>query len=533
MNPMIFVKIALTGATPLAIASLGSVLAVLFAVPSAFAAREEGGFLNLRASRVFLSEDLPPAESRPFLGRAELVQNWNDWVFEISGESRESDRHVLRREDTRLIHHMNEKPWRWIAGDLNVVRRGFQISPRLGGLSLRKGQPAQPERTALRIGERRLLLRHTSFVEIFFDGLLFSQRVLPPGELDFESDPLYRNPGKLSVRVRDEFGQEETFRFDAAADMATLPEGESDFSYNVGLPWREAGGDRAYDTNGALTSLWHRYGWSERWTVGVNYQNWFYRHLAGLEVSVTTSAGLFAFEAAGSAILGVQGAAGRLRWLSGEDLFGIAGLRAELGHERRAETFFPVTVGTLVPDSWSGRSDLMVSKRFGVVAAGVGGVFEEPFHGGDKRVVPQGMLDVFLGANARLQANYQQVQDPGVREERALISLQWTEVLPRVSVSSFYDDRDRARVLRLRRENENETADVRAQVSLGRRGQGDASSAQIDGFTGPAVVRADAFDEVRNGARVRRTVVGVDTGLRWGDGGWRIGAPSKDAFQGE
>lgn len=511
--------------------------AVLSLATSAFAqpVRDEGGFLNLRGSRVFLSGDAGPfrPEEQPISGRAEFLQAGKDWLFEASAESREYDRSVVQRGDTRWIYRSPEGGWRLTAGDLNIVRRGFQTSPFLGGLSVRKGGPAQPERTAVRIGDRRLLVRRLSLVEVSYDGMVVSRGVVAAGELDLGADPLLQNPGPLTVRVRDDLGQEEVFRFDHGADMGLVAAGESEFSYNVGSPWRASGGDRAYDGQGAFTTLWHRYGVNERWTIGFNYQNWFYRHLYGAEISTVAGSGLFSFEAAGSAVIGVQGAAGRARWESGDGVFGAPGWRLRAGYERRGETFFPVTVGPATPETWSGRGDLMVSKSFGRVAAGLGGVVEQPFGPGKNRVVPQGNLDFILGGGARLQANYMQVQDAGVREERAVIAFQWSEALPRLSVSSAYDDRNRERWLSLRRDNDNETRDVRARVTDGRRSGGPFSDAQVDAFTGPAVVRFDHFDRTDFGTRARRAVVGVDTGISWGSRGVTVGAPVKEGFQGE
>lgn len=489
------------------------------------------GYLNLRATQNYLSGAGVQESKAPLNGRADLVQQVLGFVFETGGTYLEHAENPWTRQDTRLVLDWEERLVRATLGDLTPTSRGFQIAPQLGGVSVRREFSIRPERTATRITDTEILIKRDSVVQFWVNGALYSEVRLPAGRFNLREFPLLAGFNKVEVRIRDDLGQEEKFDFDLLFDGNLLENGVHEFSYGFGFPSRPVGGDRAYDGQAVFSSIVHRMGVSDVLTVGVNFQNWFYRGMAGVEASRATKLGLFTAEGALSSILGVIGGAGRLRWRSPDRIEGIdPSWRLGAEFERRADSFFPVTPDALTPANIETRADAQLSRRVGERAIVGLGVFEEQafFNGIDRRGV-RGNLMIPLPRQWRAELSYQRAESD-VIDERGMVTLSWSDLPGRLSMSASHESSSSASTVLLNRTNAKAVDDGRWTLSA--LSSPSASSVGLSGeyLTAPAALRLDHLSSEAAGLRQSTTGVGVDTAVVWADGVTTVSQPVGDAF---
>lgn len=489
------------------------------------------GYLNMRATQNRVERSDVPEATTPLHAQLEFVQQYRGFVFETGGLYQEQTASLWTRQDTRIVHDREESMLRWTVGDLPSRSVGFQSPTRMGGLSMRREFSIRPERTALRLAGQELVLKRDSVVQFWVNGALFSQVRLNAGRFNLREFPLLAGLNTVEVRVRDDLGQEEKFEFDLLFDAGLLEDGVHEFSYDFGYPWSLSGGDRVYDTDAVFSSISHRLGVSKSFTMGVNFQNWLYRSLAGMELTRATRMGLFSVEGALSHILGVTGGAGRFRWRSPDRFGGLdSSWRFGLEFLRRADSFFQVTPDPLVSDDAEDRYDVQISKMIGTRATLGLNLFEERafFLGTDRRGA-RANLTVPLGGMWRTEFFYQRTEG-GAVDERAGVTLSWSELSGRMTVNVAHEGPRAATSALVHRSNAQPMDDYRWTLSA--RNEENTSLAGVSGeyLMAPAAVRLDHVTQTNAGVRGTTTGVGLDSAVVWADGVFALSQPVVDAF---
>lgn len=489
------------------------------------------GYFNLRTNASSLTGDGVTENRLPLVGRAELVHSMKGWTFESSADYLEHRASSWRRLDTRLIHDDEESLQRWSLGDVTSSSRGFMQAQAVGGLSLRKENSIRPERTAVRLSDTDVLLKRDSTVDVIVNGTSFTQIRLPAGRFSLRDFPILSGLNKVTLKVKDDLGAVEVFDVDLLFESSLLERGEHEFDDSLGSPWTESGGDRAYQTSGILSTISHRYGVSDTLTLGLQFQNYFYHVLGGIEASKMTNGGLFSFDGAGCDVIGVRGFAGRLRWRSPDQFMGLDSswrFAAEYGGQN--DTFFPVLTTPFPLVIFESTSDVQVSKVFpGRIVASLGETLETGFGEAPSRRTDRANLVMPLTKSIRLDATYQRVHFT-TDEDRGLVTLTWTDSPGHFSVSAFHESQTHASGVQLQRSNERAFDDWRVNVAGKSMEDSQSASLDLEGLFQPAEVRLTHFSSRIAGARSDLTSIGLDSGVVWVGDTFAVSAPVADAF---
>lgn len=484
------------------------------------------GFLNLYSTQSFVSDRQTFERPRFLQGRTELMQFVGPWSLSASANYQEFSAFPWIRDDVRLNYEEGGR--RWSLGDVNTANVSFQRSSMIGGLGVRHLWPRDPEKTAIRVNDNEIYLRRPAIVDIYVNGLLYSHQRRPSGALNLKEDPLLLGQSRIQVKIRDEFGVEETFPFDLMFSSHVLAEGEQQYAYEFGSPWKVIGADRLYRQEGVFSSLFHRYGITDQLMVGLNYQNWSYRTMAGAEVALKTDSGIFGLEGAISQVISVQGGAGRLTWKSpeiseGED----GGWRANANLEKAGDGFFPVTVESTAVPNYQTRADFEVARHFWTRWVATGGVTgEEAFPGlSNRQIYRLGILHLF-DSQTRIELTGFRTQTNGA-EDRGLLVVTWSEQPKRFSVSAFHDSQPRRSLADVRADFGN-AGNLRA-LGLVETGQNKVELTG-DGSLNFGKARLDHWMQRTPQGSNGISTLGLDTGLVWSSGnGISLAEPSVEA----
>lgn len=483
------------------------------------------GFLNLYSTQSFLSDRQAFERQGSLQGRTELMQFVGPWSLNASGNYKEFSTSPWVRDDIRLNYEEGGR--RWSLGDINTANVSFQRSSAVGGIAIRRQWPRDPEKTALRISDNEIYLKRPAIVDIYVNGLLYSHQRLPAGLINLKDDPLLLGQSRIQVKVRDELGLQETFPFDLMFSTQVLAEGENQYAYEFGTPWKMVGADRLYRQEGIFSSFFHRYGLTDDLMIGLNLQNWSYRTMGGFEMGWKTSLGTFGLEGAGSQVIAVQGAAGRLTWRSAESTEEEdSGWRGNIQVEKANDGFFPVGVDSSPTGTFQHRLDAQVARHFWTRWVGTCGVTgEEGFLAINNRQIGRLGILHLVDSQTRIELTGYRVQTTSP-EDRGLLIISWTEQPKRFSVSAFHDSLPRKSLM-----------DVQADLNgVGNvRAIGAVESAQNkmeltgDGLLKVAKVRLDHWSQRTATAATGGSTLGVDTGLSWSSGsGLSISEPSPE-----
>lgn len=490
------------------------------------------GYLNMRTQQSWQygsDED----QRRPLTGNLELVENIRGLVFETSADFQEAEEHQWRRQDTRFRYDDEERMIRYTLGDLTYRSAGFQVSPSLAGLAATREFSIQPYRTLKPLSETEVVIRRTSLVEIYVNGLLFSQLRLAPGVFNIRDFPLATGQSSVRIKVKDDLGQEETYDFSLLYENSLLALGVNEFSYVVGIPWTASGGDRAYDNEGAMVSLFHRHGVTNQLTLGLNFQNYFSQTLLGLEMSGISSWGYLSAQVAqGSESVAVAGYAEKLIYrtlekISGRQMPVILTLEAE----NRDEEFRPVGVqGFQGPeDFYLRRYDAQLNYRINASwLLGLGaGVLE--YASKENQRFYRSNLMIPLAGQMRIEFAYNRTA-AAAEEDRYLLSFYWNERQGYYSASSYYDSLENTGNITVNRHNRYQYDDYRWNASVQKSDTVQLRSISGEYLTQPLSVRLDHLNTELAGESSNTTSLGLNTGFAWVGGHGAFTQPVTDSF---
>ncbi|KHD88475.1 MAG: hypothetical protein OM95_08145 [Bdellovibrio sp. ArHS] len=492
--------------------------------------REHSGYLNLRLQQSYQYGSGANDEKLPLSSHVDFVENIRGFVLESSGEYLEGSAHPWKRQDTRIRKDDEERMLRYTLGDLTLSARGFQLAPNIAGLSVVREFSIQPYKTLRPLSNTEIVIKRPSFVEVYVNGFLFSQLRLAPGVFNIRDFPLALGQNNVKVKIRDDFGQEETFDFSVLFENTLLGRGVQEFSYAFGQPWSESGADRAYDKNSAVT-LFHRMGLSDQLTFGLNFQNYLAQSLTGVEFSGISRWGYFSFDGAhASRSDDFQGYAERIRYRTLDRMFGIdVPIVLTLEAENRDPNFVPVSILDVGLNSFLRRYDSQLNFRFSQNwYFGLGaGALEVP-SGPDERiyranfVIPiNNQIRVELGYNKTVAQN---------EEDRGLISFFWAEPQGKYSASAYYDSLQKSANLTVNRNNLYKYDDFRASASLQGSDGNEGGNLNAEYLSQAFSLRLEHFTSRQNSSDINTTSLGLNTGIAWVGSHAALTQPIYDSF---
>lgn len=494
---------------------------------------EHSGYLNLRTQQSWQYGSDIENKRRGMTGNVELVENVRGFVLESSADFQEDGTDKWRRQDTRLRHDDEENMIRYTLGDLTLRSVGFQISPSLAGMAGSREFSIQPYKTLTPLSSTEIIIKRSSIVEIYVNGLLFSQLRLSPGVFNIRDFPLASGQSSVRIKVKDDLGQEEVYDFSLLYENSLLAKGMQEFSYAVGLPWQVSGGDRAYDDKAVFVSLFHRHGISDQLTLGLNYQSYYSQLLLGGEVSGVSPWGYLSLQVAqGSESSQNVGYAQRLTYRSLDKIMGHQmPVLFMLEAENQDRDFRPVVAGmsSLDPQRYLRRYDGQANYRFASSwLLGIGAGTLQFANQEDQRIY-RGNLMIPLRRQMRVEIAYNKTVQ-SEEEDRVLLSFFWNESQGLHSASAYHDSLEKTTNLTVHRNNRYQYDDYRWNASVQNSDSRNFRSISGEYLTQPASVRLDHFNYDQNGQQSNVTSLGLNTGIAWVGTRAAFTQPVSDSF---
>jgi outer membrane usher protein len=266
---MIEIPLSIRGIRTLDLRGLRSRSNVEFVEQARFSA-----YLSVRAG-VGLVED--SAFTKPGFDRLaadfDLAMNMRGLVLESDLRYDERRARHWTRGDTRLTYDLLDSLIRFEAGDLSIGRRTFQSSPRIGGIAAFRNYSIDPYRNVRPVPDQLFELEDPARVEVLINGIPTRTFDLPPGRFSLRDFPLVPSAANdIELRITDASGRVNVVSFPAFFDLDLLAPGLLDFAFNFGLPYETRDGLRVYDDKNYNSIGYVRYGFSNTFTAGLNWQ---------------------------------------------------------------------------------------------------------------------------------------------------------------------------------------------------------------------------------------------------------------------
>lgn len=177
------------------------------------------------------------------------------------------------RNYTRLVADDVTRAIRYSFGDLDYGTQRLQTNTEIAGLSIERRYGAlNPSRNVRPRSSRSFTLARSSIVELIVNGRSVRRFRLDPGQYDLSNFPLTDGQNDVQIVVEDDTGRIETLDFNLYTDQTLLAAGLSEFSFNVGVPYRFEDGNPDYETDRWIVSGFYRMGLTETWTADVGIQ---------------------------------------------------------------------------------------------------------------------------------------------------------------------------------------------------------------------------------------------------------------------
>ncbi len=473
------------------------------------------GYLNFRFNQSYQHEN---SEYLPFTARTDLAENINGYVLESSADYQDRTDFKWRRQDTRIRKDDEERMIRYTLGDLSLSGQGLQQVPSIAGFSAVREFAIQPYKTLRPISATEVSIKRSSIISVYINGFLYTEIRVNPGVFNIRDFPLALGQNNVRIKVRDDLGQEEFYEFSMVFENSILAKGLSEFTYSVGMPWVNAAADRAYDNEHFFTHLYHRYGVTDTFTAGLNFQNFMDQALIGVEGSGVTGIGFLSAELGQSSHPGRTGFAQRYQYRTFNrikgDLFPVT-FKAE--YENHNEDFSVVNTEGIFNTSFKNRYDAQVSYQpinyLKSLSLSVNAGRIENFTAANQDYYGTNLVFHFW-TTCRLELGYTKTfgQSP---EDRGLLSFNWVEPRGLYSANAYYDTLNHTTNLAASRNNTYKYDDYRLSFSGQNNDSGHAANVWGEYLTQPASVRLEQYSSDIGGTKENITTVGVNTGIAW------------------
>lgn len=255
-------------------------------------------YVNLRATQSWSDTDGSEARKgrQPLAAGIDGAVNLDGWVIEGEATYREDAQPRWRRGDFRLVRDLPGERLRISAGDIGFPVAGFQTGRPLGGVAIARNFLLDPYETFTPGGRREFILTEPSVVEVEVNGRPTRTFRLGPGPYDLMNFPGTAGTNDVRIRITDQTGREEVIAFPFFFDARLLAPGIHEFAYAVGMPSSFTPEGYSYSEGDFTITGLHRFGVTDRLTLGANLQAEPDHRVVGAELLLATSAGTFGFE---------------------------------------------------------------------------------------------------------------------------------------------------------------------------------------------------------------------------------------------
>jgi outer membrane usher protein len=222
----------------------------------------------------------------------------------IEGQIRYDDarRRRFSRGDIRLTYDDRKSLIRYEVGDLSVGRRPFQNASRIAGIGAFRNYGINPYLNIRPSPVRGFELQQPARVEVIVNGNPLRTFDLQSGRYNLQDFSLIPAAGNdIELRITYASGATEIRSFPAFFDLELLRPGMLDFGLNFGLPYRDDNGIRRYNDNDYNGSAYVRYGLTDTFTAGINWEGSRSFNLIGAEAVWASPIGTFGVNASTSA----------------------------------------------------------------------------------------------------------------------------------------------------------------------------------------------------------------------------------------
>lgn len=263
------------------------------------------------------------------------------------------DTYKFYRRNTRLVYDDPKNYRRYSAGDLRLTSMSILRTPQIGGVAIEKGrQIFDPFYSVTRLGGKQIFLDNRSEVDVLVNGVQYESLQLEAGTYDLNSLPIQQGSNDIQLVIRDSFGQRQVIDYSYFFEPLTLPAGEEEYSFGVGLLANTLSFQPSYgDTIAA--SGYYRKALSENLIIGGAVQATEDIQVLGATTSFVPQAipGVFDLEVAGSRSDAGTGYAMRAgyRFQSGNALTTARQLSVNVDYESSAFT----TIDDLIPTGFN------------------------------------------------------------------------------------------------------------------------------------------------------------------------------------
>ncbi len=464
----------------------------------------QSGYLNFRVSQAFRHEN---DESLPLVARADLVENINGYVLESGADFQDRSEYSWHRQDTRLRKDDEDRMIRYTLGDLSLSGHGHQQVPSMAGVSVVREFSIQPYRTLRPLTATEVSIKRSSVISVFINGFLYTELRVGAGIFNIRDFPLALGQNNVRIKVRDDLGQEEFYEFSTIFEDSILAKGLSEFTYSAGMPWVNAAADRAYESEHLMTHLYHRYGLTDSFTAGLNFQNYINQSLIGIEGSGVTGIGYLSAYFSQSSVSATTGFAQRYQYRTFNRLAGDQfPLVFKAEYEVHDQSFSLQNFKYRCDAQFSYQASEKFSLSFG------GGRIEH-FAAANQNYYNTNLVFNFW-PNYRVEVGYTKNygQEP---EDRGLLSFNWVEPRGRYSANAYYDTLKNTSNLSASQNNTYNYDDYRLALSGQSSDTGETLNIWGEYLTQPGSVRLEQYSSNLGGVQENVSTLGMNTGFAW------------------
>jgi len=189
--------------------------------------------------------------------------------FALDYDSTQTD---VYRLESQFTYDFPEQGTRMTIGDHSFQSFGFQGGVGLLGVNLNRNFDIIPTKNVRPLTSQQFVLKRTSTVELFIDGILTRRLRLAPGAYDVRDIPLTTGVNNIELVITDPSGRREVISFNISTGVNLLAAGESEYSVSFGIDSEVIDNELEYDIDEYAISAGFEYGLTESFTLGGNTQ---------------------------------------------------------------------------------------------------------------------------------------------------------------------------------------------------------------------------------------------------------------------
>lgn len=492
------------------------------------------GSLTLRGTEDFqYGNNSTITHPRQFIGVAELVQSFNNVVFETGVDyfdTNSEEKH--HRLNTKISTELFNKSTWFELGDTAPTAIGLQSTFEMGGLSLTRSKRVNTFRLFRATKDQEIFLKRLSIVEVYISDFLFSRAQAQPGPFTLKNIPLGGGFNKIKIKITDDVGQVEEIDASTLLDSEMLRPEEWNYNFSIGYASVADGSDRKYLKDSDSYSLFLNRGFTHYYELGINAQGKGDNHLFGLEASKLLPFGLTILDvAARTSTLQSTAYGAQLKLTSRNYEYSERPTNWFITGQYK-DYYFSSIVNDPVAQMYRKSIDLGVSQGFGESLLGSFNTRSEfPEYSTDPiRNSYFVSLSKNLFKDLKAEINYQQTVGNDLNYT-ANFNLTWQENAQRTYSASYLDPTSEKR-LSFNYEPTSRVGSAQANASLFDAKETSRQNFLLDYTADRAVLGLDHNSSTTkaDSSSIHSTKIKLASALYWADGHATIGRPTSDSF---